>query len=318
MRILLDNIDLGLTNGASSFARQLTNELINQKHDVINTIELIKLEKVKHQQLQQPEIQLSFVEAQVKFDSVVPMVQRLGSIHYNSDDAYGDWWLQNQYIQRTYSDASGVIFQSHFTRRLVETFFGEKEDSIVINNGVNYELINSISPFDEPILDAFETIWLSASSWRPNKRLSENVNYFLEHAGENEALVVVGASIGPYHDHPRILYVGELNWRTLVSLYKRAKYFIHLAYHDHCPNVVIEARAAGCHIICASCSGTPEIAGVDATVIQEDDWEPQPTTLYMPPKLDFTRKSVNSVDSNVNITDVASRYVNYFKSIKAK
>jgi len=318
MRILLDNIDLGLTNGASSFARQLTRELMNQNHDVINTIELIKLGKIKHHKLQQPEIELSFTESQVRFDASTPLVQRLGSIHYNSDDTYGDWWIQNQYIHKTYTDASGVIFQSQFTKKLVESFFGEKDDSIVINNGVDYELINSIEPFNEPVLDAFETIWLSASTWRPNKRLIENVNYFLEHSGDNDALVVAGTSSGPYHDHPRILYVGELNWRTLVSLYKRAKYFLHLAYHDHSPNVVIEARVAGCHIICASCSGTPEIAGVDATVIQEDDWEPQPTTLYMPPKLDFKRKIVNNVDSSVDIKDVTRRYVDYFESIKAK
>jgi len=40
--------------------------------------------------------------------------------------------------------------------------------------------------------------------------------------------------------------------------------------------------------------------------------------LYMPPKLDFTRKIVNNVDSSVDIKDVTRRYVDYFESIKAK
>ena len=36
---------------------------------------------------------------------------------------------------------------------------------------------------------------------------------------------------------------------TLLSLYKRSKYFIHLAWLDHCPNVVVDARASGLIVI---------------------------------------------------------------------
>lgn len=311
MRILLDNVNLGSTSGPNSFGRQLTNELLNQGHETINTIDLLKLGK--RIQLTPPEIQLAFIEFQLQFDATMPVVQRLDGIYYNSDSQFGDWWVQNQRINQTYERANGIIFQSQFSKRLVQNFFGEKDNTIIINNGVNLKVIDEIQPIENEEIDKFDNLWVCASNWRPHKRLSENIRYFLEHSGENDALIVAGTNTGPYHDHPRITYAGELNWRTLISLYKRAKYFIHLAYHDNCPNVVVDARAAGCHVICASCGGTSEVAGADATVIVEEDWDPKPIELYKPPQLDFTKKQRNGNESSIDIVDVTRKYVDFMQ-----
>ena len=311
MKILIDNVNLGSTSGPNSFGRQLTNELIVQGHEVMNTIDIMKLGQ--RIQLKKPDVQISFIESQVYFDESIPLIQRLDGIYYNSDSQFGDWWVQNQRIHQTYERAKGVIFQSQFSKRLVESFFDQKDNTIVINNGVNLKSIQEIEPLQNEEIDRFDKLWVCASSWRPHKRLSENIRYFLEHSDSNDALIIAGANTGPLHDHPRISYVGELNWKTLISLYKRAKYFIHLAYHDNCPNVVVDARASGCHIIGASCAGTRDVAGIGATIIVEDDWDPRPIELYKPPMLDFSKKHVNEIESSIDIEDVTKRYVSFFQ-----
>lgn len=315
MKILLDNLNLGSTSGPNSFGRQLTEQLKHDSHDVMNTIELSKVgNKVS---FEPPDIQLTFIEAMVRIANV-PLVQRLDGIYYNSDSQYGDWWIQNQRIKDTYDRATGIIFQSPFSKRLVETFFDAKPDdqTTIIGNGVNLEAIALIPVLEDPVLDPFDDVWMCASSWRPHKRLSENIRYFLEAANDNDAMIVAGAANGPYDDHDRVIYVGELNWQTLIACYKRASTFVHLAYHDNCPNVVVDARAAGCKIICASCAGSSSIAGSDAIVIEEEDWIPQPIELYKPPRLNFDRARRNGIESSIDIIDVTRRYIEFLKRIR--
>ena len=68
------------------------------------------------------------------------------------------------------------------------------------------------------------------------------------------------------------------------------KYFLHLSWLDHCPNVVVDARSCGCQVICSSTGGTKEIAGEDAIIIEEDEWNYEIVDLYDPPELDFSKK----------------------------
>ena len=44
---------------------------------------------------------------------------------------------------------------------------------------------------------------------------------------------------------------------------------IHLAWLDHCPNVVVEAVSQGCPVICTDSGGTKEIIGEGGLVIPE-------------------------------------------------
>ena len=121
-----------------------------------------------------------------------------------------------------------------------------------------------------------------------------------------------------YHiKDPNIFYVGELSYEKLLSLYKRSKYFLHLAWLDHCPNVVVDARASGCNIICSSAGGTREIAGVNATIIQEDEWDFEPVELYSPPGLDFNKKTENVWNKleDVSMHNVAKRYQKFLMEV---
>ena len=163
-------------------------------------------------------------------------------------------------------------------------------------------------------------MWLCASSWRPHKRLKANIDYFLSFAPSEAVLIVAGANPDYHVESDRIIYVGNRQWHELVSLMKRASTFIHLAWLDHCPNVVVDARAAGCRIVCSSSGGTNEIAGHDSTVIEEDVWDFSPIDLYDPPKLDFNRHAVKKLglESNIDIKYSADCYISICRNLVKK
>ena len=182
-------------------------------------------------------------------------------------------------------------------------------NSIVIHNGADINVIKQT-----PVLqfNKYENLWCCAASWRPHKRLNENVRYFLEHSGKNDGLMIAGNvnSLDIYR-HNRIHYLGNLNQKQLYSLYKKSRYFLHLAWLDHCPNVVVDARASGCQIICSSAGGTKEIAGSNAIVIQEDEWDFKPVKLYSPPKMNFAKKINIGQNSELDMMKVSEMYKNF-------
>jgi len=295
LKIYFDNIDFNSRSGPNSFGTKLASELEKNGH---------RINKDKD-----PDIQLSFIQAAQK---LAPVVQRLDGIYFNSEQ---DWELLNKPIRQTYDLANGVVFQSEFNKTLTEKYFGKKEKSIVIHNGTNLEYISKIPELNDPVINKFDNVWSCASSWRPHKRLSENVRYFLEHSGDNDCLVIAGNNPDYQIKHNRIFYVGNLNYPQLISLYKKSKYFIHLALMDHCPNVVVDARTSGCKIVCSSSGGTKEIAGDHSVIIQDMSWDYLPFKLYDPPRMDFSKIETQVQNSIINIEKVSNMYLDFFRKI---
>jgi len=291
MNIHLENITLQSTSGPNHFASKL--------------IKYMQKSGVTFNGKEDPNAILCFIESSRRTFNNTPFIQRLDNIYFNVDQNYN---LQNANIKRIYDNANGIIFQSNYSKNLITRWFGTHSKSAVIHNGADIEYIESITPAEHTKLDKYEKIWCCASSWRPHKRLNENIRYFLEHSGEKDCLVVAGSGYDKIYKHERIFYVGNLNIEQLISLYKRANSFIHLAYLDCCPNVVVDARASGCEIICASSGGSNEVAGIAATVIQEKEWDYKPLKLYEPPKLDFNKKVKSNYEIDYNMVSVAKKY----------
>jgi len=111
--------------------------------------------------------------------------------------------------------------------------------------------------------------------------------------------------------HPRIFYAGHVSWEIQISLYKQSSTFLHLAWLDHCPNVVVDARACGCKIICSSAGGTQEIAGKNSLILKEETWDFNPVDLYSPPKIDFSNKVEGRIESEIDISKVSLSYYNF-------
>ena len=301
MNIYLDNVNFSSSSGPNSFGKKLGKSLVKKGHSITPETP------------EEVDVILSFImtNLNVKFK---PMALRLDGIYFNSAQDYDKL---NAPIAMSYKISDAVIFQSEFNKSLTEKYFGSHENSYVIRNATSISDIDKILPIQHPVIDEFAEVWSCASSWRPHKRLKDNVGYFLEKAPEDACLVIAGDNPDFKVDHPRVFYVGPLDWVTLISLYKRSKKFLHLAWLDHCPNVVIDARASGCQIVCSSSGGTPEIAGADAEVVQEDKWDLTPVRLYQPPDIDYTAVQKNEYgDSELNIDRIADHYLNVFKNIR--
>ena len=297
MKIFFDNWNPTSSSGPNGFGKKLYSTL-SPDHEVYWAGEYKGT----------PDVQLSFIQGQVVTGA--PLVQRLDGIYFNTDQ---DFKSLNDTIRKTYDISKSVIFQSEFNKSLIQSWFGEHDSSHVIRNGTDLNTISSIHVIENNLLSEFENIWVCASSWRPHKRLDENIRYFLEFSGDNDCLVVAGENPDAAIANPKIFYAGHLDWENLISIFKAAKYFIHLAWLDHCPNVVVDARACGCEIICASSGGTHEISGKDSKIIIEEEWDYSPIELYKPPKLDFSNYRIGQKDSNINIKDVSGLYLNAFR-----
>jgi len=299
VNILFDNVDWNSTAGPHWFGRKLASHL-NQNGHGINT--------------GNDDVQLSIVMASQKREGL-PLIQRLDGIYY---DTAKDYVQMNAPIKATYDVADGVVFQSEWSKKLVESQFGPAKKYAIINNGTDIDVIQSIPPATG--LDDFDKVWSCASSWfyedgtqRYIKRLEENIRYFQEHSGENDILCIAG-DVRDFKnpDDDKIVFLGELGLTELFSVYRRSDYFIHLGRFDNCPNVVVDARAAGCHIICSSLGGTIEVAGKDATVIEEDEWDFVPFECNVPSSLDFSGKMKNRYEKDISIDFVSDRYLEFF------
>ena len=291
MKIFLENVNLNNSNGPNSFANKMIPHILSQGHNITN--------------LGDADASLCFIESyNGKLD--IPRVQRLDGIYYN---IRFDFTKQNENILRTYKQSNGIIYQSEYGKNLIENFFGEHENYKVIQNGADLETIKKTPPLNK---QTDGDIWSCAASWRPHKRLSENIRYFLEHKKENDILIVAGDTPKIVEDK-NIAYVGNLTQTQLYSLYKASKYFIHLGWLDCCPNVVVDALACGAQIICTTSGGTKEVAGESATIIEEEEWDFKPIDLYDPPKLDFTKTSNRVYTCDYDMKSVTLKYLSYLE-----
>ena len=309
MRIFLDNVNINSPSGPNGFAKKISREF-NKDHEVFTSVnQLIHNHK-------KPDVQISFIATQY---NLAPIVQRLDGIYFNSEQDFDDL---NSTIENTFNIADSVIFQSEFNKQLTQSFFSVKEDCHVIHNGTCLDVIEKIDPIKNENLDKFNKIWSCASSWRPHKRLNENIRYFLEFAPEDAILAVAGKGAASERLHhrfnERIKFLGELDYVSLLSLYKRSTTFIHLAYLDHCPNVVVDAQAAGCKIICSATGGTSEIVN-NGKIINEPIWNFAPIKLYEPPEMNFENMievtTEMSEDRKPSIEKCAKKYYDIIRSI---
>ena len=273
MKVFAHNFNPSSNSGPNKFTRQLFRNLIKQ-----NLVEPVN---------NASEADIEFFLIQQQQEKTKPSVLRLDGIYFNSAQDYNQ---QNKSIFYAYSNADAVIFQSDFNRQLIENWFGKHKNGSVIHNAPDLEITrraNSDFWNNRPELPRVKKgveVWSCASSWRPHKRLRDNIRYFMEMADDKAIFLIAGegAKDSDFSEAKdllgkRIFYLGNLDYITLLSLYRRSSTFVHLAYLDHCPNVVVDALACDCHVVCSSSGGTKELVNKGkGTVIIEDPWDYAP------------------------------------------
>lgn len=299
MNIFLENVNLNSNSGPNYFAQKL--------------VKYLSFRGVTFDSSSKSNVKLTFIES-LNQKPHLPMIQRLDGIYFNANF---DCNKMNLNIKRTYENSKGVIFQTNFNKELIFNWFGAHDNYRIINNGSDLLHINDLEKNSDIIekFSSFENVWSCAAHWHKFKRLNENIQYFLNFSTKNDCLVIAGSGDIERINHPRIFYVGNLNTNQLLTLFKISKYFIHLAYLDHCPNVVIDARSCGCQIICSSSGGTKEIAGTNAIVIKEEEWDYSFLKATEPPIMDYNKKINNGIDSELSMLKVSKKYLQFLKDV---
>jgi glycosyltransferase involved in cell wall biosynthesis len=286
MKIFFDNCDLGGSRtGPNTFARRLAIELSKRGHTVADASDY--------------DVAIVFIEKTSQLDVSKPYVHRLDGIWFRPDEIY----TKNKNIQTTHDGAEQVIYQSQFDRTMAEKWFGVR-DGVVIPNGI--ELVEpEISPDIQELKEKYSKIFVCSSNWHRQKRLRENIQLYMhlkKNLQETCCLVVLGSNPDHVVAGNDIFYTGaSIPHEICLQLYAVADWMIHLAWADHCPNVVVEALSQGCPVICSETGGTKELVKDDGIVLKEIyDYQFEAFDYDSPPALDVSQLKMLPARPNVD------------------
>ena len=141
MKIHLDNFDNNSDTGPNGFAKKLLSNLVSKQQVEISDYQ---------------NCDLSFCLIQSGIRKERPSVLRLDGIYFNSTQ---DFRSLNNPIKQTYEKSDAVVFQTLFNKSLIERWFGEHQNSHVIRNGTNLDVISHIPKIQSNVLDAFSEVW---------------------------------------------------------------------------------------------------------------------------------------------------------------
>lgn len=278
MKIHFDNVDFSSQSGPNTFASRLARRLGYEYEQklVSNGSEA--------------DVSLVFIEP-----SGAPLapkiVQRLDGIWFKPKE----FEIRNTNIKRCYDHAAAVIWQSDFDRGMTTHWWGQPKHGRVVHNGID---INPITEHTIPALEQlrqqYEMMFVCSSNWHPQKRLRENIEFFGKLQATqfpSSCLIVMGANPDYVVSSPHIFYTGSQPHQVCLETFSTCNWMIHLAWLDHCPNVVIEALSQGTPVICSSTGGTKELVQEYGLVIEDEPYNYELTDYDSPPRLQYDESS---------------------------
>ncbi len=199
-----------------------------------------------------------------------PVVQRLDGIYLDLDS---DYRRKNRQILDTFRRAAGVVYQSHFARRVAETNFGRPDcPTTVIHNGAE-----TAAPAPWPVQSDGPRL-IAVASWRAVKRLGSVVAGAREYARTHPdtSLLIVG-DVPPAEraaeEWSGVTWLGSVPHQRIAGLQAAADVCLNLSFMDACPNAVIEATAAGTPCVVTSHQGAQEVSGWRGVTLDLDPWD---------------------------------------------
>lgn len=299
MRIHFSNVNFSSRSGPNSFASRLAEELTSRGHDIVGWQDVY-------------DAALIFIEPSTHIRDDARTIQRLDGIWFKP----GEFHAKNRLIKKTYESCDHVIFQSEFDKNMSEHYWGIRPNT-VIRNGIKMGPTNltfSISKSPET------RIFVCSANWHPQKRLSENVRLYRQVRTENDILLVMGSTPDTdLREDLSEMYLGSLSHDECLAVFDKADWMIHLAWLDHCPNVVVESLSRGCPVICAADGGTKElVAGGNGVILPEyNEYKFQLTDYDSPPRVNmegFEIPEPPTIDtSRFDIKIAADRYEKVLK-----
>jgi glycosyltransferase involved in cell wall biosynthesis len=299
--VKFSNVNFQSRTGPNTFAQRLVLELSQLGWTVIND----------HCHSQRPDVVLAFIEPVTPVHDGVPVVQRLDGI----------WTKQEQFdagmndrILKTYFEAKDVIWQSDFDRKVTTRLFGSRPGH-VIRNGISLARNLEFPDALVNLRNQYEKMFVCSANWHPQKRLKDNLELFqkVRHQFSSACLLILGSNPDVRIADPHVFYTGNIDHQLCLAVYATVDWMIHLAWLDHCPNVVVEALSQNTPIICTDSGGTHEIVRDNGIVIPENvsydfgvvDYD-SPPPINIPSSLDLSKRNVNA--HYLDISEVAKQY----------
>ena len=314
MKIHFDGVDFNTSTGPNVFANRLARKLFETGHELVAAGP-------------QADVSLVFIE-RTGTPLAKKVVQRLDGIWFCPKDFH----TKNVGIKRTYLSSDAVVWQSEFDMRMTTHWFGPPTGadlSRVIHNGIDVEPLKQLTiPALIKLRSDYKRVYVCSANWHPQKRLHDNVRLYkkLREFEPSSCLVILGNNPDVMIADPHIFYAGSQPPEVYNEVYAAADWMLHLAWADHCPNVVVEALAQGTPVVCSDTGGTKELVGSYGLVIP-DMGSQYNYTLYdydVPPLVDLNgltqmptriELSYAGVKERIDINDTCKRYVQLFTSV---
>ena len=255
MRIHFSNVDFSSSSGPNSFASRLANQLTIDGHNIVDN-------------KQDYDSALIFIEPSSELNKSARIVQRLDGIWFKPEQ----FETHNVGIKWAYENCDHVIWQSEFDKKMTCHHWGSKKGT-VIHNGISLSKVKITDLNLIKLRQNYDKIFVSSASWHRQKRLRENIEVFLQlkKKYDNSCMIIMGKNPDYQVSHPDIFYTGQVSHDKCLEVYAASDWMIHMAWLDHCPNVVVEAISQNCAIICSSSGRTKEIVSSNGLIIKESN-----------------------------------------------
>ena len=309
MKIHFDNVNFSARTGPNTFARRLAEQLHALGHTIAGPQD-------------EYDIMLAFIEPTKRPRVGAKLVHRLDGIWFKPSE----FIINNRGIKACYENADLVIWQSEFDKGMTTHHWGEPTKGFVIRNGINTVPLTEVrDPDIARLRNTYSEIFICSSNWHPQKRLRSNIELF-DHCRKNfypnSALIVMGSNPDVYVPDPNIFYTGNIPQEKYLELFAVSNWMLHLAWLDHCPNVVIESLSQGTQVICSEAGGTKELVGGYGMILRES----QPYNFELadydnPPPIDVTQvteplpRKPLGMHAEINIENIAKTYVSQFEEL---
>tara|TARA_Y100000992_G_scaffold290299_1_gene245680 strand:+ start:281 stop:1201 length:921 start_codon:yes stop_codon:yes gene_type:complete len=299
MHIHFDNCNFSSRTGPNTFGARLATVLAERGHEIVGYND-------HHDAV------LVFIEPTRQWKRDIRVVQRLDGIWFKPEQ----FETHNRLIKWAYDNCDAVIWQSKFDQAMTYHHWGHREGK-VIGNGIDADKVTLNNARLRTIRRENEKVFVCSANWHRQKRLKENIEAYdiLSKDVEKSCLIVMGSNPDYVIERPDIIYTGNIKHSLCLEIYSMSDAMIHLAWLDHCPNVVVEAISQKCPVICTDSGGTKEIVGNSGLVIPEtqpynfeltDYDDPYPIDLSMLEEFDLSQIEVNS--KNICLQKVADEY----------
>lgn len=186
-----------------------------------------------------------------------------------------------RFIQtRTYRNAEGVIFLTHYAKRTVEMVIGEMSGtSTIIPHGLSPRFQAQPKPqrsiHEYTMNDPYRLVYVSiVDHYKHQCKVVEAVSTL-----RSEGIPIVLDLVGPAYDPALVrlnniiqlldpcmewaFYHGAIPYQDLHQLYAKADLGIFASSCENMPNILLETMAAGLPIACSTLGPMPEILGDD-------------------------------------------------------